>query len=222
MRHAFLVLAASAVVALGFTAAGRSEGLVLPAPVADDALATAGAPARVAVLSGGCFWGVQAVYQHVRGVTEAVSGYAGGSSWTANYQIVSLGQTRHAESVQITYDPARITYGQLLRIFFSVAHDPTTRNRQGPDYGTQYRSAVFYSDAGQEKIARSYIAQLDEAHAFKRAIVTEVARLPAFYPAEAYHQDYAAKHPNDPYIVINDAPKVLALETLFPAVYVRK
>ena len=219
MRHVFSALAAVAVVALALTSVGRSEGLAVPAPAADDALAAPGSPARTAVLAGGCFWGVQAVYQHVRGVTGAVSGYAGGSSWTANYQIVSLGQTSHAESVRVTYDPARVTYGQLLRIFFSVVHDPTTLNRQGPDYGTQYRSAIFIGDAGQERIARSYIAQLNDAHVFRHAIVTAVTPLPGFYEAEAYHQDYARKHPTAPYIVVNDAPKVVALKSLFPDFY---
>jgi peptide-methionine (S)-S-oxide reductase len=219
MRHPLLALAFVAVVALGLTTVGRSEGLVVPPPAADETLAAPGSPMKTAVVAGGCFWGVQAVYQHVRGVTSALSGYAGGSSSTANYQAVSLGQTSHAESVQITYDPARVTYGQLLRVFFSVAHDPTTLNRQGPDYGPQYRSVIFFKDASEEQIARAYITQLNEAHVFRRPIVTTVARLPAFYEAEAYHQDYATKHPNDPYIVINDAPKVAALKSLFPDVY---
>jgi len=219
MRYWLLALAAGAIV-LSHPSVGRSEGLVVPPPSLDDALAPPGSAARTTVLSGGCFWGVQAVYQHVRGVTKALSGYAGGSAWTANYEAVSLGQTSHAESVQITYDPSRITYGQLLRVFFSVVHDPTTRNRQGPDYGTQYRSAIFFGSGAEERVARAYIAQLNDARTFKRPIVTEVTKLPGFYEAEAYHQDYATRHPNDPYIMTNDAPKVAALKSLFPDVYV--
>jgi peptide-methionine (S)-S-oxide reductase len=191
----------------------------VPAPAVDAPLAPAGAPARTAVLSGGCFWGIQAVYQHVRGVTKAVSGYAGGGADTAHYEMVGTGRTGHAESVQITYDPSRVTYGQLLRVFFSVAHDPTTLNRQGPDEGTQYRSAIFFQDADQERIARAYIAQLDRGHIFHDPIVTQVVKLPAFYAAEAYHQDYFNLHPREPYIVINDAPKVANLRAVFPDLY---
>jgi peptide-methionine (S)-S-oxide reductase len=196
--------------------------LVLPAPSVDESLAVAGTASRTAVVAGGCFWGIQAVYQHVRGVKKAVSGYAGGSESTAHYEMVGTGATGHAESVQIIYDPAKITYGQLLRVFFSVAHDPTTLNRQGPDSGTEYRSALFVRDAEQEKIARAYVAQLDETHVFKRPIVTVVTNLPAFYEAEEYHQDYAALHPRDAYIMINDAPKVANLRALFPDFYVGK
>jgi peptide-methionine (S)-S-oxide reductase len=211
--------AAVALLALGLTLVARTEGVTLPPPAVDAPLAAPGAPSRTAVLSGGCFWGVQAVYQHVRGVTKAISGYAGGSASTAQYEVVSTGRTGHAESVQIAYDPARVTYGQLLRVFFSVAHDPTTLNRQGPDEGTQYRSAIFFQDADQERIARAYIAQLDQAHVFKNPIVTDVTKLPAFYEAEDYHQDYATLHRHDPYIVVNDAPKVANLRALFPDLY---
>lgn len=211
--------AAVALLALGLTLVARTEGVTLPPPAVDAPLAAPGAPSRTAVLSGGCFWGVQAVYQHVRGVTKAISGYAGGSASTAQYEVVSAGGTGHAESVQIAYDPARVTYGQLLRVFFSVAHDPTTLNRQGPDEGTQYRSAIFFQDADQERIARAYIAQLDQAQVFKHPIVTNVTKLPAFYEAEDYHQDYATLHPHDPYIMVNDAPKVANLRALFPDLY---
>jgi peptide-methionine (S)-S-oxide reductase len=211
--------AAVALLALGLTLVARTEGVTLPPPAVDAPLAAPGAPSRTTVLSGGCFWGVQAVYQHVRGVNNAISGYAGGSASTAQYEVVSTGRTGHAESVQIAYDPARVTYGQLLRVFFSVAHDPTTLNRQGPDEGTQYRSAIFFQDADQERIARAYIAELDQAHVFKHPIVTDITKLPAFYEAEDYHQDYATLHPHDPYIVVNDAPKVANLRALFPDLY---
>jgi peptide-methionine (S)-S-oxide reductase len=222
MRNWLVGLVAVLVLALGLTRAARTEGVVLPAPAVDDSLAASGAPNRTAVVAGGCFWGVQAVYQHVGGVKKAVSGYAGGSASTAHYEMVGTGTTGHAESVQIIYDPARVTYGQLLRVFFSVAHDPTTLNRQGPDSGTEYRSSIFVRDAEQERIARAYIAQLDGAHVFKNPIVTAVTKLPAFYEAEDYHQDYATLHPRDSYIMVNDAPKVANLRTLFPDLYVEK
>src|SRR6201998_754169 len=182
----------------------------VPAPVLDAKLASASSQ-QTAVVAGGCFWGIQAVFQHVQGVISATSGYAGGSAKTAEYELVSTGETGHAESVKITYDPSQITYGQLLRVFFSVAHDPTQLNRQGPDEGTQYRSSIFYRSDEQKRIAEAYIAQLEEAKVFPRPIVTQVVPLKAFYPAEAYHQDYAAQHPNNPYIVYNDAPKVAHL-----------
>jgi peptide-methionine (S)-S-oxide reductase len=193
----------------------------LPAPVVDAPRATASGQ-QTAVLSGGCFWGVQAVFQHVKGVLSATSGYSGGSAKTAEYEIVSTGQTGHAESVQIVYDPAQITYGELLRVFFSVAHDPTQLNRQGPDEGTQYRSVIFYGNDEQKRIAEAYIAQLDSARAFRRPIVTQVVPLQAFYAAEAYHQNYASLHPNQPYIMFNDAPKVEHLRQEFPALYTGK
>ncbi len=193
----------------------------VPAPVEDAPLATA-AGRQTAVLSGGCFWGVQAVFQHVKGVISATSGYSGGSSKTAEYEIVSTGETGHAESVQVVYDPSQITYGELLRVFFSVAHDPTELNRQGPDEGTQYRSSIFYGSDEQKHIAENYIAQLDKAKIFRHPIVTQVVPLKAFYPAEAYHQNYAALHPNQPYIFYNDAPKVEHLREQFPDLYTGK
>ena len=171
------------------------------------------------VFAGGCFWGVQAVFQHVKGVTDAMSGYAGGAADTAQYELVSSGDTGHAESVRVTFDPVAGVLGQLLRVFFSVAHDPTELNRQGPDVGTQYRSAVFYTDAEQKRVADAYIAQLDRAKALRDRIVTEVVPLKPFYPAEDYHQNYATLHPNHPYIVFNDAPKVAHLQKLFPDLY---
>ena len=222
MRNWLAGFAALAMLSIGLTVTSAREGVTVPPPEADAALAAAGTPARTAVLAGGCFWGVQAVFQHVRGVTRATSGYAGGAASTAHYEMVGTGRTGHAESVQITYDPSRITYGQLLRVFFSVAHDPTTLNRQGPDSGTEYRSAIFFQDADQERIARAYVAQLDRTAIFPRPIVTAISKLPAFYEAEDYHQDYATLHPDDAYIAINDAPKVANLKKLFPDVYVAK
>ena len=174
------------------------------------------------VIAGGCFWGIQAVFQHVKGVVSATSGYSGGEAKTAEYELVSNGDTGHAESVKIVYDPSKITYGQLLRIFFSVAHDPTQLNRQGPDSGTQYRSAIFYGNDEQKRIADAYIAQLNQVRVFKGPIVTQVVALKAFYPAEAYHQDYATRHPDNPYIAFNDAPKVDHLRQQFPEIYTGK
>lgn len=203
---------------LGLAIVVLAKSPVVPPP-SIDAAKTANTPAQTAVFAGGCFWGIQAVFQHVKGVTNAVSGYSGGEAKTADYHQVSTGETGHAESVQVTYDPGQITYGQLLQIFFSVAHDPTELNRQGPDEGTQYRSAIFYSNEEQKKIATAYIAQLDAAKVFPRRIVTDVTPLKAFYPAEAYHQDYATRHPDNPYIVYNDAPKVDNLKQEFPAIY---
>jgi peptide-methionine (S)-S-oxide reductase len=176
-------------------------------------------PEAKAVFAGGCFWGVDAVFKHTKGVSNVVSGYAGGSAGTALYLTVGTGMTGHAESVQITYDPSKISYAELLKIFFQVAHDPTQLNRQGPDVGTQYRSAIFYADAGQQTIAQRYIEQLNQAKAFSRPIVTQVTALDKFYPAEAYHQDYLAQHPDQPYIVYNDLPKLERLKRDFPALY---
>jgi peptide-methionine (S)-S-oxide reductase len=201
--------------------AGDNAITAMPSPTVDAALA-ANKARQTAVVAGGCFWGVQAVFQHVRGVISATSGYSGGASNTAEYELVSSGDTGHAESVKITYDPSQITFGQLLRVFFSVGHDPTQLNRQGPDSGTQYRSVIFYDSDEQKRIAEAYIAQLDKAKVFPRPIVTQVVPLKAFYPAEAYHQDYAAQHPNNPYIVYNDAPKVAHLHQEFPNLYVGK
>ena len=190
---------------------------VVPSPLVDEAAPAAST--EVAVLAGGCFWGVQGVFQHVEGVTAAISGYAGGARDTAHYPMVGSGTTGHAESVQITFDPHRVTYGRILQIYFSVAHDPTELNRQGPDTGTQYRSAIFPQTPEQARIAASYIAQLDEAKVFPSTIVTAVERDKGFYPAEAYHQDYLTLHPAQAYIAINDLPKVAALERLFPDLY---
>jgi peptide-methionine (S)-S-oxide reductase len=194
---------------------------VVPAPVTDASLATASGQQAV-VLSGGCFWGVQAVFQHVKGVISARSGYSGGERRTADYETVSTGRTGHAESVKVVFDPSQVTYGQLLHVFFSVAHDPTELNRQGPDEGPQYRSVVFFTTEEQEKITKAYIAQLDEAHIFKHKIVTDVVPLKAFYEAEAYHQDYAAHHPESPYIQYNDLPKVDHLKKQFPQLWTGK
>ena len=174
---------------------------------------------QTAVLAGGCFWGVEAVFEHVRGVRNVVSGYAGGEKSTAHYETVGSGTTGHAESVQITFDPAVVSYGELLRIFFSVAHDPTQLNRQGPDTGTQYRSAIFYTDDAQRNLARSYIGELNKSGKFSGEIVTRVDPLKGFYPAEGYHQDFIAKNPNNPYVVYNDLPKLRDLKRLYPEYY---
>ena len=199
-------------------ASAASEAMRLPAPKVDAA--PAATPAyQTAVLAGGCYWGVEAVFEHVKGVHKVVAGYSGGAASTAHYDEVSDGDTGHAESVKIEFDPARISYGKLLQVFFSVALDPTELNRQGPDSGTQYRSAIFYGSPEQKKIALDYIAQLTVAHSFPAPIVTQVVPLQAFYPAEAYHQNYAQLHPDNPYIVYNDAPKVVHLQQLFPALY---
>jgi peptide-methionine (S)-S-oxide reductase len=200
---------------------GSSAAATLPAPVVDTAKA-ADKRTATAVFAGGCFWGVDAVFKHVKGVTSVVSGYAGGSAKTAHYEIIGTGLTGHAESVQVTYDPAQISYGQLLRVFFSVAHDPTQLNRQGPDVGTQYRSAIFYADPEQQRVAQAYIDQLSSAKVFGRPIVTQLTPLNAFYPAEDYHQDYLAKHPENMYIVINDLPKLNNLRQEFPQIYVSR
>ena len=200
--------------------ARAESAAVVPAATLDNPR-TAGSM-QTAVISGGCFWGVQGVFQHVKGVRRVISGYAGGEKSTAEYETVSSGTTGHAESVQITFDPAEISYGQLLQIAFSVAFDPTELNRQGPDSGTQYRSEFFYADEAQKHVAEAYIAQLNEAHVFARPIVTRVDPLRGFYPAEGYHQDYLYLHPSQPYIAINDLPKVNNLKRLFPALYLEQ
>src|SRR5713101_4458207 len=209
----FLVLAGLAI--RGYPAAAEGAH-TLPAPAVDAAPGQA--TSAVIVLAGGCFWGVQGVFQHVKGVTGAVSGYAGGEK-TAEYETVSSGRTGHAESVQVTFDPHQISYGRLLQIFFSVVHDPTELNRQGPDTGTQYRSAIFPTNAEQADVAKAYIAQLDQAHAFKKAIVTRIEADRAFYPAENYHQDFLTRNPRYPYIAINDLPKIEDLKRIFPDLY---
>ncbi|MEK6286550.1 MAG: peptide-methionine (S)-S-oxide reductase MsrA [Acidobacteriota bacterium] len=194
--------------------------VAIPDPVIDAPLAAAKGE-QTAVLAGGCFWGIEAVYEHVKGVIDAESGYAGGSAGTAHYEMVSSGNTGHAESVRIKYDPSQISYGQLLKIFFSVAHDPTQLNRQGPDTGTQYRSAIFCSNEDQKRIAQAYIDQLNRAKAFERPIVSEVASGKSFFQAESYHQNYVVHHPNEPYIVMHDLPKVANLRKQFPNLYVK-
>ncbi len=191
-----------------------------PSPAVDASLA-ASKGEQTAVVAGGCFWGVQAVFQHVKGVISATSGYSGGEAGTAHYDRVSDGNTGHAESVKITYDPSQITYGQLLRVLFYVAHDPTELNRQGPDEGTQYRSVIFYNSDEQKKIAEAYIAQLNNAKVYRQAIVTQVVPLKAFYAAEEHHQNYARRHPNDPYISFNDAPKLDDLKDMLPDLYTK-
>jgi peptide-methionine (S)-S-oxide reductase len=197
-------------------AAAGSDGAPLPDPAVDAAPAQGD---QVAVLAGGCFWGLQAVFEHVKGVKKVLAGYSGGAANTAEYDRVSDGDTGHAESVKIVYDPAKVSYGQLLKVYFSVATDPTQLNRQGPDVGTQYRSAIFYGNEEQQRVASAYIAQLGSAHAFADPIVTQVVPLKGFYVAESYHQDYAKRHPDEPYIVFNDAPKVSHLKQQFPALY---
>jgi peptide-methionine (S)-S-oxide reductase len=188
----------------------------IPAPMVDEAH---GSGMESAVLAGGCFWGMQGVFEHVKGVKQVLAGYSGGARNTAHYEMVSEGNTGHAESVQIEYDPAQVTYGQLLRVYFSVAHDPTELNRQGPDTGTNYRSDIFYANAQQKKIAQAYIAQLEKAHVFAAPIVTRVDRLTGFYRAEDYHQDYLIHNPDALYIVINDLPKIANLKRVYPGLY---
>ncbi len=217
---AALVLAAS-VVFFSMPAAASKPSVPFPTPATDDQLASAPGKARM-VVAGGCFWGVQAVFQHVKGVVRATSGYAGGAAKTASYEVVSSGGTGHAESVEVIYDPSQVSYGTLLRVFFSIAHDPTQKNRQGPDEGTQYRSVIFYADDHQQQLAQAYIAQLEAAKTFSHKIVTEVVPLNGFYPAEAYHQDYATRNPFDPYIAMNDRPKVNNLHSQYPDLWVEK
>ncbi|HTJ15468.1 MAG TPA: peptide-methionine (S)-S-oxide reductase MsrA [Steroidobacteraceae bacterium] len=222
-RQAAAAISACAVMlilwgAIGHLAASAAERPVAVPPPAVDNPKAAG-PMQTAVLAGGCFWGVQAVFQHLNGVQQAISGYAGGDRSTAQYEIVSSGQTGHAESVKVTFDPNVVSYGQILQVFFSVVHDPTQLNRQGPDSGTQYRSAIFYADDQQQEIATAYIAQLDKAGMFGKPIVTRVDKLKGFYAAEGYHQDYLLKHPNQPYIVFNDQPKVRNFERTLPALW---
>jgi len=205
-------------VLFGGPSSTAEEARVIPPPVA-EAAPDPTATTATAVLAGGCFWGVQGVFQHVKGVANAVSGYAGGERNAAHYGAVGSGATGHAESVRITYDPRVVSYGQILQIFFSVAHDPTQLNRQGPDYGTQYRSAIFPQTPEQETTAKAYIDQLDQARVFKSAIVTKIERDRPFFPAEAYHQDFMTQNPAHPYIVINDLPKVANLKRFFPESY---
>ncbi len=220
-----LSLCAAAIGALAITASAiaplraAEDAVIIPAASAD---AQASDGIQTAVIAGGCFWGVQGVYQHTAGVLNAVSGYSGGSKMTANYTMIGTGTTGHAEAVEIKYDPKKISYGKILQIFFSVAHDPTQLNRQGPDSGTQYRSAIFTTSDEQKKVAEAYIAQLNAAKVYKKPIVTKVGPLQGFYPAEAYHQDYLTLHPNQPYIAYNDIPKVENLKKIFAETYVDK
>ena len=224
IRVAAGALAVSALAYIGSVTgvlAAQEKAVKLPVPAVDTPAAVQNAT-ESAVFAGGCFWGVQGVFQHTKGVLNAVSGYAGGDKATASYSMIGSGRTGHAESVQITYDPRQISYGKLLQIYFSVAHNPTTLNSQGPDRGTQYRSAIFYADANQKQVAEKYIAQLDAAKVFEAKIVTQLTPLAAplaFYPAEALHQDYATLHPNQPYIARFDLPKIANLKTMMPELY---
>ncbi len=213
---ALLAAGVAAAVSLGVSSSTADEALRVPPPAVDEPVSGS---REVAVLAGGCFWGVQGVFQHVVGVVSAVSGYAGGAADTAHYDMTSRGDTGHAESVEIAFDPAKISYGKLLQIYFSVAHDPTELNRQGPDDGTQYRSAIFPTSTAQADVAKAYIAQLNGAHAFGAPIVTTIEPGKAFYRAEAYHQDFLVQNPTYPYIVFNDLPKIANLKRLFPELY---
>jgi peptide-methionine (S)-S-oxide reductase len=212
---ATLILAAAVI---GHRANAAEGAIALPDPAVDTPLASKSGQ-QTAVVAGGCFWGIQAVFQHVKGVKDATSGYSGGSLASPGYEEVSAGNTGHAESVKITFDPSQITYGQLLKVFFSVAHDPTQLNRQGPDTGSQYRSVIFYANEEQQHIAEAYISQLEQLKSFPARIVTQVVPLKAFYAAEGYHQNYATLHPDNPYIAINDAPKVEHLRQQLPDLY---
>ncbi|KQP35545.1 peptide-methionine (S)-S-oxide reductase MsrA [Pseudorhodoferax sp. Leaf274] len=213
-----LLLSGGAVAWKALPAMAAESAVVIPPPQ-DAGTPAAGATTETAVLAGGCFWGVQGVFQHVKGVTQAVSGYAGGEARTANYEAIGSGRTGHAEAVRITYDPRQIGFGQILQIYFSVVHDPTQRNRQGPDVGTQYRSTIFAQSAEQARVAKAYIAQLDQARSFGAPIATTIETMKPFYAAEAYHQDYMTLHPNQPYIAMNDLPKRENLHRVFPALY---
>ena len=231
LRTLLKLTALTAAVGIPMAYAARREpprpAVAIPRPAVDarsasglaSSPATPGSRPDTAVFAGGCFWGIEAVFEHVKGVSGAVSGYAGGNAKSADYETVSSGSTGHAESVQVIYDPSKVSYGTLLRVFFAVAHDPTQLNRQGPDVGPQYRSAIFYRNEEQRRAARANIDQLDQAKAFPRPIVTQLVALDRFYAAEAYHQDYAVNHPNEPYIVYNDAPKVEHLKQRFPELY---
>ena len=214
MKHALLALIA---IAAQMAACAAEPAVSIPAPTVDNPKASG--PTQTAVLAGGCFWGTQGVFEHLIGVRRVVSGYAGGEKNTAEYEVVSDGNTGHAESIQVEFDPQKVSYGQILQVFFSVAHDPTQLNRQGPDTGTQYRSAIFYTDDAQKKIADAYIAQLQKTGAFRRPIVTRVDPLKGFYAAEGYHQDYLLRNPNDAYIVFNDLPKIRNFEKTWPTLY---
>ncbi|MGE8186274.1 peptide-methionine (S)-S-oxide reductase MsrA [Pseudomonas sp. NPDC086278] len=220
-RRTLLGLVAAGVIGqcAAFSFGSAEDAVAIPPPTLDE---KSQAHSETAVFAGGCFWGVQGVFQHVKGVKKAVSGYAGGAANTAQYERVSEGDTGHAESVEVTFDPTQVSYGALLQIYFSVAHNPTELNRQGPDSGTQYRSAIFTENAEQQRVAQAYIAQLDAAHSFSKPIVTKLESYNGFYPAEDYHQDFLTEHPTYPYIVINDMPKVAQLKQLYPDRYQEK
>ncbi len=218
---AILLILAMMIITMSACTAANASATAIPNPTLDAPLATTRGE-QIAVLAGGCFWGVDAVFKHVKGVARVESGYSGGSASTARYDTVSTGATGHAESVRVAYDPSQITYGQLLKVFFAVAHDPTELNRQGPDAGTQYRSVIFYSNDEQKRIAQAYIEQLNQAKVFGRKIVTQVVPFQSFNVAEGYHQDYLVNHPNDPYIVYNDLPKLENLRKLLPELYKAK
>lgn len=218
-RRVLLGLAAATFIGqcAAFSFGTTADAVAIPPPILD--MPAGQSASETVVFAGGCFWGVQGVFQHVKGVQRAVSGYAGGTASTAQYEQVSNGNTSHAEAVEVTFDPAQVSYGNLLQIFFSVAHNPTELNRQGPDTGTQYRSAIFPANTEQQRVAQAYIAQLDAAHSFNKPIVTKLETFNGFYPAEDYHQDFLTEHPTHPYIVINDLPKVAQLKQLFPERY---
>jgi peptide-methionine (S)-S-oxide reductase len=216
MRSNILGLCVSLLALTALPACADQAPRAIPAPLVDEHPAAA---SETAVLAGGCFWGQQGVFEHVKGVTRVVAGYSGGDRNTANYETVSGGDTGHAESVEITFDPKVVSYGQILRVYFSVAHDPTELNRQGPDSGTNYRSDIFFAGAEQQKVAQAYIAQLGKAHAFGEPIVTRVDKLAGFYPAEAYHQDYLIHNPDSGYIQVNDLPKIGNLKRIYPELY---
>lgn len=220
-RRTLLGLAAATVIGQcsAFSLGSTEDAVLIPPPTLDE---TVRGNTETAVFAGGCFWGVQGVFQHVKGVKRAVSGYAGGTADTAQYERVSDGDTGHAESVEVTFDPTQVTFGSLLQIYFSVAHNPTELNRQGPDTGTQYRSAIFTDNPEQQRVAQAYIAQLDAARSFNKPIVTKLETYNGFYPAEDYHQDFLTEHPSYPYIVINDMPKVAQLKQLYPERYQEK
>jgi peptide-methionine (S)-S-oxide reductase len=220
-RRTLLGLAAAGVIGqcLAFSFGAAEDAVIIPPPTVDE---TTQADSERAVFAGGCFWGIQGVFQHVKGVKKAVSGYAGGAANTAQYERVSSGDTGHAESVEVTFDPRQVSYGTLLQIYFSVAHNPTELNRQGPDSGTQYRSALFPENSEQQRVAQAYIAQLDAARSFNKPIVTKLETYNGFYPAEEEHQDFLTEHPTYPYIVINDLPKVAQLKQLYPDRYQEK
>ena len=219
--HRFAVRGAIALAVIAPLAALSRPTSRAPIPVPDATVTSlpAGPGLQTIVVAGGCFWGIEAVYEHIKGVTDAVSGYAGGTKEQADYETVSTGTTGHAESVKVTFDPAKVSLEKLLQVFFSVAHDPTQLNRQGPDVGPQYRSAIFFADEEQARVARAYIDQLTKAKVYSRPIVTQVVNLQGFYPAEEYHQNFAERNPTYPYIVYNDAPKVVNLKKQFPELY---